>query len=134
MRRGPKEKPVEMRRVGDAEWRWFGSQKDAAKAFGVSRGHVSQLVRNPSKTSLRVSLEARYAQGPPRKRERPTKRKAGGAPRKKTKCVEGARQKKNGKWRNHSMFPGRVFDDLDEYRAAKKQRAGRREEYRAQRR
>ena len=30
------------------------------------------------------------------------------------------------------MFPGRVFDDLDEYRAAKKQRAARREDYRAQ--
>ena len=31
------------------------------------------------------------------------------------------------------MFPGREFDDLDAYRAAKKQRAARREEYRAQR-
>ena len=30
------------------------------------------------------------------------------------------------------MFPGRDFDDLDAYRAAKKQRAVRREEYRAQ--
>ena len=30
------------------------------------------------------------------------------------------------------MFPGREFDDLDEYRAAKKQREERREEYRAQ--
>jgi len=49
------------------------------------------------------------------------------------KSIEGATQKQNGKWRNHSMFPGRVFDDLDEYRAAKKRRAGRREEYRAQR-
>ena len=27
------------------------------------------------------------------------------------------------------MFPGREFDDLDEYRAAKKQHAARREEY-----
>ena len=33
------------------------------------------------------------------------------------------------KWRNHSMFPGRVFDDLDEYRAAKKQRAEQRAAY-----
>ena len=126
-------KPVEMRRLGDAEWRWFESQADAGKAFGVSAVDVSQLVRNPSKTSLRVSLEARYAQGPPRKRERPAKRKAGGAPRKKTKCVEGARQKKNGKW-SSSMFPGREFDDLDELRAAKKEHYSRREEYRAQRR
>ena len=38
------------------------------------------------------------------------------------KTVEGARQKKNGKWTNPVMFPGRDFDDLDEYRAAKKQR------------
>ena len=59
--------------------------------------------------------------------------KAGGAPRKKTKCVEGARQKKNGKW-SSSMFPGREFDDLDELRAAKKEHYSRREEYRAQRR
>ena len=29
------------------------------------------------------------------------------------------------------MFPGREFDDLDAYRAAKKQRAARREEYSA---
>ena len=34
------------------------------------------------------------------------------------------------KWRS-SMFPGREFDDLDAYRAAKKQRAARREEYSA---
>ena len=39
----------------------------------------------------------------------------------------------NGKWINSHMFPGREFDDLDEYRAAKKQRAARRDEYRAQR-
>ena len=48
------------------------------------------------------------------------------------KRVEGAWQKGNGKWRNSSMFPGREFDDLDEHRAAKKQREERREEYRAQ--
>ena len=42
-----------------------------------------------------------------------------------------ATSKANGKWRS-DMFPGREFDDLDEYRAAKKQRAARREEYSAQ--
>ena len=59
-----------------------------------------------------------------------TKGKAGGAPRKKKprRCVEGATQKQNGKWRS-DMFPGREFDDLDAYRAAKKQRAARRTEY-----
>ena len=41
------------------------------------------------------------------------------------KTVEGAQQKKNGKWTNAAMFPGREFDDLDAFRAAKKQRAAR---------
>ena len=45
------------------------------------------------------------------------------------KTVEGARQKKNGKWTNPVMFPGRDFDDLDAYRAAKKQRSARRAAY-----
>ena len=59
----------------------------------------------------------------------PKKRKAGAyAPR----CVEGATQKVNGKWTNAAMFPGREFDNLREYRAAKEQRAARREEYSAQ--
>ena len=70
---------------------------------------------------MRKTFEARPA--PPKKRERPTKRKAAAAPPKKQKCVEGARKKSNGKWSNPKLFPGREFDDLDEYRAAKKQRA-----------
>ena len=48
------------------------------------------------------------------------------------KYVEGARQKPNGKWANYCLFPGREFDDLDAYRAAKKQRAARRAAYSAQ--
>ena len=48
------------------------------------------------------------------------------------KMVEGARQKSNGKWSDSRMFPGRDFDDLDEYRAAKRQRAEQRTEYFAQ--
>ena len=51
--------------------------------------------------------------------KRPT-RKAG----RKKKRKRGPAQKKNGKW-SSSMFPGREFDDLDAYRAAKKQRARR---------
>ena len=43
--------------------------------------------------------------------------------------VEGAAQKANGKWYNTYMFPGREFDDLDAYRAAKKQRKERRAAY-----
>ena len=46
--------------------------------------------------------------------------------------AEGAWQKSNGKWAHNVMFPGREFDDLDAYRAAKKQRYARREEFRAQ--
>ena len=48
------------------------------------------------------------------------------------KSVEGATQKSNGKWKYPAMFPGREFDDLDAYRAAKKQRAGQRKEYSVQ--
>ena len=64
------------------------------------------------------------------KRERPTKQKGDGAPRKSPRFaqgrkVEGAWQKSNGKWGSH-LFPGREFDNLDEYRAARKQRAARR--------
>ena len=47
------------------------------------------------------------------------------------KSVEGARQKKSGKWYNPGMFPGREFDDFDAYRAAKRQRAARREAWSA---
>ena len=45
--------------------------------------------------------------------------------------VEGAVSKSNGKWRSE-RFPGREFDDLDAYRAAKKQRAARRAAWSAQ--
>ena len=37
-------------------------------------------------------------------------------------------QKQNGKWRS-KMFPGREFEDLDEFRAAKKQRKEQRAAY-----
>ena len=62
-----------------------------------------------------------------------TKRKAVGAPpKKKPRYVEGAEQKVNGKWAHSMMFPGREFDDLDAFRAAKKQRAARRAAWSAQ--
>ena len=47
------------------------------------------------------------------------------------KSIEGATQRANGKWTSHH-YPGREFDDLDEYRAAKKQRMERRAAYSAQ--
>ena len=43
--------------------------------------------------------------------------------------VEGATRKVNGKWINPAMFPGLEFDNLDEYRAAKKQHAEQRIAY-----
>ena len=61
-----------------------------------------------------------------RRAKRPRKRDIG---KKSGKCVEGAVQKANGKWTNRGMFPGREFDDLDAYRAAKKQHKERRAEY-----
>ena len=50
----------------------------------------------------------------------------------KPRRVEGAKQKANGKWVNHQILPGREFDSLNEYRAAKKQRAARRAAWSAQ--
>ena len=44
------------------------------------------------------------------------------------KNIEGATQKQSGKWKSQ-MFPGREFDDLNAYRAAKKQRAEQRAAY-----
>ena len=60
-----------------------------------------------------------------RRRKRETGRHVG-------RSVEGATQNKKGKWSNSAMFPGRDFDDLDAYRAAKKQRNERRAAYSAQ--
>ena len=97
------------------------SRTDAAKAFSVTTNDVGYLLREPSKASrYACDFEARPAPAP-KKRERVVPRRA-----------EGAFQKANGKWANYNMFPGREFDDLDEHRAAKKQREEQREEYRAQ--
>ena len=124
-------KPVEMRRIGDAEWRWFGSHTDAAKAFGLKTHEVSRLIndrlkggRGQEKTApkhLRETFETRSVRRARKtceiKRKRPAKKS----------FVEGATQKANGKWCNYYMFPGREFEDLDEYRAAKAQRAAQRD-------
>jgi len=53
-----------------------------------------------------------------RRAERPLKRETG---KWAGRTVEGAYRKANGKWYNKDMFPGREFDDLDAYRAAKRQ-------------
>ena len=54
-------------------------------------------------------------------------------PRKKQKYAEGAKQKQNGKWTDPVKFPGREFNSLREYRAAREQHQARRDKYRAQR-
>ncbi len=46
--------------------------------------------------------------------------------------AEGVTRRANGKWTDNHRFPSREFDDLDEYRAAKKQRKERRAVYSAQ--
>ena len=57
------------------------------------------------------------------------KRTNGGSRKYKQKYTEGATQKVNGKWADSDLFPGREFDGLDVYRAAKKQRTERRAAY-----
>ena len=69
-----------------------------------------------------------HAPPPPKTRKRPAKKKHGFV----GKRVEGAEQKANGKWVNHQILPGHEFDSLNEYRAAKKQRAARRAAWSAQ--
>ena len=81
------------------------------------------LINTPSKARLRETFETRSA--PPKKRKRPAAKK----PRFVQRCVEGAKSKANGKWANSRSFPGREFDDLDAYRAAKKQRTEQRAAY-----
>ena len=119
-----------MRRVGDAEWRYFDCHKDAAKAFSVSRSDVSKLINDPSKARLRETFEARPACAPAagKKRKRPAKKKQRHYVQ---RCVEWAYQKSTGKWA-HTTFPGREFDDLDELRAAKKVHYARRAKWSAQ--
>ena len=62
--------------------------------------------------------------------EAPARKKARTFPKKPPydrKYIEGAIQKVNGKWSSPQLFPGREFDDLDAYRAAKAQLAARRD-------
>jgi len=52
---------VEMRRVGDAAWRWFQSQKGAANAFGIAQSEVSRLIhKNDRVAALATRFEARF--------------------------------------------------------------------------
>ena len=59
-----KGKVIEMRRVGDASWRRFGSQIDASKAFDIPQSEISHLVNDRSKASGKSLLyEARRVGG-----------------------------------------------------------------------
>ena len=62
-------KAIEMRRIGDASWRWFRSQTDAAKAFGISEVEVSRLVngRSDRKEESSVGWYGRHERKHPRK-------------------------------------------------------------------
>ena len=123
---------------------------------GASATHVRRDAREPPRKNARRDAPSQAANGdrsaytavalaawwrlPSRIRRRHTRasrsRRPAAPPKKRAayaeslrrlKSVEGAeRQKANGKWTNYEMFPGREFDDLDAYRAAKKQRAARR--------
>ncbi|CAH0370402.1 unnamed protein product [Pelagomonas calceolata] len=50
---------VEMRHVGDASWRSFNSQTDAARAFGVDLSEVQILIRNRRASERSRRFEAR---------------------------------------------------------------------------
>ena len=57
---------IMMRRIGDASWRRFALQKDAAKAFGIAQSEVSHLVNDRSKaTGKSLLFEARRVTPPP---------------------------------------------------------------------
>jgi hypothetical protein len=55
-------KILEMRRVGDASWRKFASQVDAARAFGLSNTSVSRLIKKTSDAPS-SRFEARMVDG-----------------------------------------------------------------------
>ena len=89
--------------------------------FGDSalRAPAPKVIVDPEAPTLQATIISRS-------KKRPHKRKTG---MRVGKSVEGATQKANGKWHASHMFPGREFDDLDEYRAAKKQRFEQRAAY-----
>jgi hypothetical protein len=77
---GPAE--CEVRRVGDASWRRFASQSDAARAIEELRqDDISNLINNPSKVPARIRgrFEARWATKCATKRRCATKRPAADA-------------------------------------------------------
>ena len=82
----------------------------------------------PLRRSGRAPAPKVIADAPDERRrdKRPRKREIG---KRVGVTVEGAEQKQNGKWTDNAKFPGREFDDLDAYRAAKKQRKARRGAY-----
>ena len=59
-RRGPA-RPGPSPPIAPPAWRYFGSQTDAAKAFGISAQDVSMLIKEPGRLGTTCALEARPA-------------------------------------------------------------------------
>ena len=89
-------------------------------AHAIEQASRRKVIVDPEAPTLQATITSAGRSKHPRKRE---------TGKKSRKWVEGALQKANGKWANSLMFPGQEFDDLDEYRAAKKQRKERRAAY-----
>ena len=88
----------------------------AAPPRRSGRAPAPKVIVDPEAPTLKATIARRSAK---RTKSNPPKKLR----------AEGAYQKANGKWANHYMFPGREFDNLDEYRAAKKQHAEQRIAY-----
>ncbi len=84
----------------------------AAAPRRSGRAPAPKVIVDPEAPTLQATIISRS-------KKRPHKRETGEWV---GQTVEGATQKSNGKWKYPAMFPGREFDDLDELRAAKKQR------------
>ena len=120
------------------EWAPFDEFQSRAKLENAE-DHLAPAPRDPlepHRRSGRAPAPKVIADAPDERC--PAKRKEAKRPRKgETPTVqrrtEDAYHKQNGKWGSR-LFPGREFDDLDAYRAAKKQRAARRSAYLDQRR
>jgi hypothetical protein len=136
-REAKKQKRLQELRANYPEQRQRAADDDADDAPAHTPAPAAETCVAPPRRSGRapapkVIFDAPDERDPSQKRQakRPEKQENG---KKYGKRAEGAFQKQNGKWACQH-FPGREFDDLDAYRAAKKQRAARRSAFLDQRR
>ena len=122
-REAKKQKRFEELRENYPKQRQRAADDDADDAPAHTPAPAAETSVAPPRRSGRapapkVIFDAPDERDPSQKRraKRPEKQK-----QKYRKHIEGANQKANGKW-TCQHFPGREFDDLDAYRAAKKQR------------